>query len=166
MANKMVDIFQAQRRLFILGLEPYHNIARDMADNFNHGLNMNHPPPTGYPSGNKPWWARAPSQFKQGSKKGDGLFIITGEYGQSAESLIKESKEKAVFTFAFSSYPPLKAHRPDLLFYLPVVNRPRVKELFLMLGHIICTLVESTFSEIVFRTKKSPFQGFYIIRVR
>ena len=141
-ANKMVDIFQAQRKLYILGVEPYQNIARDIADNFNYGLNMNHPP---LPvtllelnAGNEPF-----SNLIRKVEKNDGLLIITGENIQTAEAIIKESKEKAVFTFAFCSYPPIKTYRPDLLFYVPVVNRPRVKELYLMFAHIICTLVES-----------------------
>ncbi|NLY92228.1 MAG: hypothetical protein GX081_11580 [Firmicutes bacterium] len=143
-ANKMVDIFQAQRRLYILGLESYRNIARDLADNFNHGLNMKHPPlPVTLLELDVGGEAAISGLFRE-IEEGDGLLIIAGENSQAVESIIKASKEKAAFTFAFCSYPPLKTYRPDLLFYVPVVNRPRVKELFLMLGHIICTLVEAT----------------------
>ncbi|HEY8391167.1 MAG TPA: hypothetical protein VIL83_00345 [Capillibacterium sp.] len=142
-ANKMVDIFQTQHQVFILGLAPYGNIARDLADSFKDGLNIKHPPlpvtllepATG---GKEPI-----SGLLREVQEGDGLFLISGEHNQPAEALIKAGKEKTVFTFAFCSHPPLKAHRPDLLFYVPVANRPRVKELFLMLGHMICTLVEA-----------------------
>ena len=144
MACKMVDIFQAQRKLYILGLDPYQNIARDLTDNFNRGLNMNRPAlPVVLLEQNLNTPPSIPTLSSKG-EKGDGLLIIAGEQSQATASLIEEAKDNSIFTFAFCSFPPLKIHRPDLLFYLPVVNRPRVKELFLMLGHIICTLVEST----------------------
>jgi hypothetical protein len=105
---------------------------------------MNHPPlPVNFLE-IMPGEQRSFSSLIKELEKGDGLLIITGEHNQPAESLIQDCKEKNIFTFAFCSYPPLKNHRPDLLFYFPVLNRPRVKEIFLMLGHIICTLVEST----------------------
>lgn len=144
MARRMVDLFQAQRTIYIIGLEPYHHIARDLADNFKRGLNMNRPPlPVGFLE-DIPHQQQSFSNLIRKGEEGDALFIIAGEQSQGAETLIQEAKKRALFTFAFCSYPPLKAHQPDLLFYLPVVNRPRVKELFLMLGHIICTSVEST----------------------
>ena len=144
MASKMVDIFQAQKTIYVLGLEPYHNIARDLADNFKHGLNMDRPPlPVSFLENTSRQQQSFSNSISRG-EKGDALLIIAGEHSQETETLVREAKEKALFTFAFCSYPPLKNHRPDLLFYLPAVNRPRVKELFLMLGHIICTLVEST----------------------
>ena len=144
MAHKMVDIFQAQHRLFVIGLAPYENIARELVDNFNHGLNMKHPPLPVILLTPVAGGEESSSALLREAEQGDGLFIIGGENSQPTEGLIKAAKEKAVFTFAFCSYPPLKTYRPELLFYVPVVNRPRVKELFFMLGHIICTLVETT----------------------
>ncbi|HBL35253.1 MAG TPA: hypothetical protein DD734_05955 [Firmicutes bacterium] len=144
MANKMVDIFQTQKKLYVFGFEPYHHIARDLADNFSHGLNMNRPPLPVVLLEQTSGDPRPIPRLANQGEKGDGLLIITGEQSQATESLIEEAKANSIFTFAFCSYPPVKKHAPDLLFYLPVVNRPRVKELFLMLGHIICTLVESS----------------------
>ncbi|HBR28391.1 MAG TPA: hypothetical protein DD789_03015 [Firmicutes bacterium] len=144
MANKMVDIFQTQKKLYVFGFEPYHYIARDLADNFSHGLNMNRPPLPVVLLEQTSGDPRPIPRLANQGEKGDGLLIITGEQSQATESLIEEAKANSIFTFAFCSYPPVKKHAPDLLFYLPVVNRPRVKELFLMLGHIICTLVESS----------------------
>ncbi|HHW12431.1 MAG TPA: hypothetical protein GXX33_05455 [Firmicutes bacterium] len=144
MASKMVDIFQAQKSILIIGLEPYHNIARDLAEHLKHGLNMDRPPlPVSFLEKTSRQQQPLSNLISQG-EKGDALFIIAGEHSQETETLVREAKEKNLFTFAFCSYPPLKNHRPDLLFYLPSANRPRVKEIFLMLGHIIGTLVEST----------------------
>ena len=144
MASRMVDIFQAQKRIHIIGLKPYHNIARDLADHFKHGLNMDRPPlPVSFLE-NTSREQQSFSDLISRYEKGDALFIIAGEHSQATEMLVQEAKDKSLFTFAFCSSPPLKTHRPDLLFYLPAVNRPRVKEIFLMLGHIIGTLVEST----------------------
>ncbi|NLW60495.1 MAG: hypothetical protein GX073_09180 [Firmicutes bacterium] len=144
MAGKMVDLFQAQKTIYVVGLEPYHNIARDLADHLRSGLNMDRPPlPVRFLEHvSKP----QPSLVDLIGQKesGDALFLIAGEHNHQTEALVRTAKEKSLFTFAFCSYPPPKDHRPDLLFYLPAVNRPRVKEIFLMLGHIICTLVEST----------------------
>jgi hypothetical protein len=144
MANKMVDVFQAQRKLYVFGLEPYHHIARDLADNFSHGLNMSRPSLPVILLVQSSTESRSIPRLPESGEKGDGLLVISGEQSQAAGSLIAEAKENSIFTFAFCSYPPLKTQAPDLLFYLPIVNRLRVKELFLMLGHIICTLVEST----------------------
>ncbi|HHT04683.1 MAG TPA: hypothetical protein GXZ97_00250 [Hydrogenispora sp.] len=144
MASKMVDLFQAQKAISIIGLAPYHHIARDLADHFKHGLNMERPPlPVSFLESTSRQQQALSSLISQG-KKGDGLLVIAGEHSLETETIVREAKDKSLFTFAFCSYPPLKDHHPDLLFYLPVVNRPRAKEIFLMLGHIICTLVEST----------------------
>ncbi|HBK68362.1 MAG TPA: hypothetical protein DEB05_03720 [Firmicutes bacterium] len=144
MANKIVEIFQGQKKLYIYGCDHYQHIARDLTQGFHSGLMINRPPlPVEFIEHLNEQEPFLTSLGQQG-KKGDGILIISGEYTQLAENLLKEAKAKNLFTLAFCGYPQLSNHQPELLFYLPIPNRPRLKEAFLMLGHIICTLVEST----------------------
>ncbi len=137
MAAKIIELFQTQKKLFICGIDKFYHIAHS-------GLLMNRSllpveliEPT-VSNNSLPF-----SELDKG-KEGDGFLIISGENSQIVEEIIKEAKEKKFCTFVFCGYPPLKNNQPDFLFYIPLLNRPRLEELFLMLGHIICTLVEST----------------------
>jgi D-sedoheptulose 7-phosphate isomerase len=143
-AAKIIELFQTQKKLFICGIDKFQNIARDLVDDFHSGLLMNRPllpvelfePPVNNKSLSSSEWDKG--------KEGDGFLIISGESSKLIEEIIKIAKEKKFYTFVFCGYPPLKTNQPDYLFYIPLLNRPRLEELFLMLGHVICTLVEST----------------------
>ncbi len=143
-AQKIVELFQAQKKLYICGLKNYQNIARDLAEGFSTGLIMNRPALPVHFIENLTGQDALPSVLGDQATEGGGLLIVAGEHTQLAQNIIKEAKALKLFTMAFCGYPPLKTEHPEILFYLPALTRPRLKELFLMLGHIICTLVEST----------------------
>lgn len=144
MAYKIVEIFQAQKKLYICGFKNYQNIARDLAEGFHSGLIMNRPSLPVHFIENIDAEDPFPSTLDNQEAKGNGILIVAGEHTHLAEVLITKAKAKRLFSMAFCGYPPLKTEHPEILFYLPALSRPRLKELFLMLGHIICTLVEST----------------------
>ncbi|NLW56837.1 MAG: hypothetical protein GX050_09565 [Firmicutes bacterium] len=143
-AQKIVEIFQAQKRLYICGLKNYQYLTQDLAESFYSGLIMNRPALPVHFIENLTGQESLSSALGNQEGEGNGLLIVAGEHAQLAEVLLKEAKALKLFTMVFCGYPPLKTEHPEILFYLPGLSRPRLKELFLMLGHIICTLVEST----------------------
>jgi D-sedoheptulose 7-phosphate isomerase len=80
-------------------------------------------------------------------KKGDVLAGLSTS-GNSANILnaFEVAREKGMTTIAFTgqSGGQLKAYS-DYLFNVPSVNTPRIQEAHIMIGHIICELVEKAY---------------------
>ena len=111
-AQKIVELFQAQKNLYICGLKQYQNISRDLAEGFSSGLIMNRPALPVHFIEQTTGEDALSSALGEQATEGSGLLIVAGEHTQLAQVLIKEAKALNLFTMAFCGYPPLKTEHP------------------------------------------------------
>lgn len=84
-------------------------------------------------------------QIEAIGKKGD-VFISLSTSGISANILeaIKEAKSKGIFTIGLTGKSGGKmSDMCDLLLKVPVDDTPRIQEVHILIGHIICSLIEN-----------------------
>lgn len=149
MAEKLVETFQARRKILYLGLNDYQDIAAHLAKEMNKGLIMKRPPlpavlldvekakeKTDYEN-------ILLQQLEKSGEKGDVLFILNGGKNSFLDTLLAKAEAMNLSVLLLSGYPKPKKIPPPYFFYIPSANRARVEEVFIIMGHIICTLVES-----------------------
>jgi D-sedoheptulose 7-phosphate isomerase len=79
-------------------------------------------------------------------REGDVLFgISTSGNSKNIVAAMKKAQEKGLFTIALTGNTggQLKRHC-DLLLHVPSDNTPRIQEAHIMIGHIVCELVENS----------------------
>ena len=84
-------------------------------------------------------------QIEANAKKGD-IFIGISTSGNSKNILeaIKEAKEKEMFIIGFTGETGGKMKEEcDILLNVPSKDTPRVQESHILIGHILCEIVES-----------------------
>ncbi len=149
MAEKLVETFQTRRKILYLGLNDYHDIAAHLAREMHKGLIMKRPPlPAVLLDGEK---AKEKTdyenillqQVEKNGEKGDVLFLLNGGKNSCLDTLLTKAETMNLGVLLFSGYPKPKKIPSPYFFYIPSANRARVEEVFLIMGHIICTLVES-----------------------
>ncbi|NLY88627.1 MAG: hypothetical protein GX085_03280 [Firmicutes bacterium] len=157
MAEKIVETFQAHRRLIYCGFENYRNIAAHLAGEMRTGLVMKRPPlpvllldtgenkvNTGEPREDVlPLEESLLQQLAAEGEENDTLLILNSGKNRVLDSLLATAATMNLTTLVFSGYPRPKKISPPYLFYIPSANPARLEEVFLIMGHIICTLVES-----------------------
>lgn len=160
MAKKIVDTVQAQKKLIFFGTIAFRDLTALLATEFRTGLNIKRPPlPVITLNTNlDPSCGKALDpmslQLEKIAEAGDTLIVIFGNEALPAndkrncdrdhiENLLFTADSLKVSALAFYGYPKPRNIQTDLLFYLPLANRSRLEEAFLIMGHIICTLVES-----------------------
>lgn len=160
MAKKIVDTMQAQKKLIFYGTTTFRDLTTLLAREFRTGLNIKRPPLPVITLNKKlePSCGKdldpMKSQLEKTAEAGDTLIVIFGNEALPAnderycdrdhmESLFSTAGSLKVSALAFYGYPKPRNIQTDLLFYLPLANRSRLEEAFLIMGHIICTLVES-----------------------
>lgn len=84
-------------------------------------------------------------QIEAIGKKGD-VFISLSTSGTSGNILeaIKESKSKGIFNIGFTGKSGGKMSKLcDLIIKVPSSDTPRIQEVHILIGHIICSLIEN-----------------------
>lgn len=162
MAEKIVETFQAHRKLIYCGFDNYREIAAHLAGEMQSGLVMKRPPlpvfllNTGEKAANGgdsredvlPWEESLLQQLAAEGEENDTLLILQSGKSKALDNLLATAATMNLTTLVFSGYPRPKKIAPPYLFYIPSANPARLEEVFLIMGHIICTLVESIlFSE-------------------
>lgn len=74
---------------------------------------------------------------------GDLLFLLTQEATKSITQMIIRAREKKIKTLVLCGYPLPKGINPDRVFYIPLNNRSRLEEVFIIFGHLVGIVVES-----------------------
>jgi len=149
MAEKIVETFQARRKLLYLGLDDYQDIAAHLAKEMHKGLIMKRPPLPALLLEVEGAKEKADyenilrQQLTEKGEKGDVLFILNSGKNGLLDNLLTKAEAANLVILLFSGYPKPKRISPPHLFYIPSANRARVEEVFIIMGHIICTLVES-----------------------
>lgn len=157
MAEKIVETFQAHRKLIYCGLDNHRDIAAHLAGEMRTGLVMKRPPlpvfllSTGTKAANTgdpredalPLEEGLLQQLAGEGEAGDTLLILHSGKNRVLDSLLATAATMNLTTLIFSGYPRPKKISPPYLFYIPSANPARLEEVFLIMGHIICTLVES-----------------------
>ena len=74
---------------------------------------------------------------------GDLLFLLTQEATKNITQLMARAREKKIKTLLLCGYPLPKGLHPDRLFCIPLNNRLRLEEVFIIFGHLVGIVVES-----------------------
>ena len=82
-------------------------------------------------------------QLAAEGEENDTLLILNSGKNRVLDSLLATAATMNLTTLVFNGYPRPKKISPPYLFYIPSANPARLEEVFLIMGHIICTLVES-----------------------
>jgi D-sedoheptulose 7-phosphate isomerase len=157
MAERIVETFQAHRKLIYCGFDNHRSIAAHLAGEMRNGLVMKRPPlpvslldteekktKTGDPQENiLPLEESLLQQLAAEGEENDTLLILNSGKNKTLDSLLATAITMNLTTLVFSGYPRPKKTSPPYLFYIPSANPARLEEVFLIMGHIICTLVES-----------------------
>jgi len=157
MAEKIVETFQAHRKLIYCGLDNHREIAAHLAGEMQKGLVMKRPPlpvlllnaeeKEGFagepPEALPPLEERLLQQLTAAGEANDTLLILHSGKSRAFEPLLATAAAMNLTALVFSGYPRPKKVAPPYLFYIPSANPARLEEVFLIMGHIICTLVES-----------------------
>lgn len=152
-AKRMVETFQSHGKLICVGEGNFKNLVEHLASEFKSGLIMKRPAlPVVVlkkePSSPNKEEDSLLNKLRATAEAKDTLLILTGEGSEEVKELTLEAVSLNINTLILCGYPKPKDISPDYLFYIPVSSRPRLEEVFLVMGHIICTLVESIlFSE-------------------
>lgn len=148
MADKIIETFQQQHKVVTLDFGDFGGLAHHLAGELKKGLIMVHPPlpvkTTGFednnPSKNKE--VIIAQKLEELTEPNDILWILAEKGHTFLDSLITKAQKLDLCTLVFCGFPK-PAKRPDYLFYVPLANKQRIEEVFLIIGHILCTLVES-----------------------
>jgi D-sedoheptulose 7-phosphate isomerase len=157
MAERIIETFQAHRKLIYCGFDNYREIVAHLAGEMQNGLVMKRPPlpvfllDTGEKEANGgdpredvlPWEESLLQQLATEGEENDTLLVLQSGKNKVLDSLLATAATMNLKTLVFSGYPRPKKIVPPHLFYIPSANPARLEEVFLIMGHIICTLVES-----------------------
>lgn len=156
MAAEIIDTLQNQNKLGFFGAEPFEKATELLAAEFKSGLtikreelpvvliNSHCSMGDAYqiPNGTD---ASDPilTKIEELMGPGDLLIILTQEATEVIARIIMRAQEKQIKTLMLCGYPLPKGINPDQLFCIPLINRSRLEEIYIIFWHLVGVVVES-----------------------
>jgi|SRR5690554_4861128 len=151
LAEEIMTVLQNQARIFFVGKEPYKKVTELLAGEFKSGFALERPelPIILIKSEIHINWDEASGngilapEGEESIQPGDLLVFIIHEVTTELMEIITWARSNKIKSVVLCGQSGPKQINPDLLFYAPLSNRSRVKELFIIFGHLVGTVVES-----------------------